>query len=63
MDSDAASGCESEIGITRTFVNAMRGVWGIATEWHGDLKSRKVCFDVGSTVDMLTDAGIPPGPS
>ena len=38
MDSDAASGCESEIGITRPFVNAMRGVWGIA---NGDLSGVK----------------------
>jgi hypothetical protein len=59
MDPDAASGCESEIGITKTFINAMCDVWGIATEWRDDLNSRKVCFDVRFTVDMLTEAGIP----
>jgi hypothetical protein len=58
-DPDAASGCEGEIGITRTFINAMCDVWGIATKWHDDLKSGKVCFDVRSTVNMLTEAGIP----
>jgi hypothetical protein len=59
MDPDAASGCQREIGITRTFIDAMRDVWGIATKWHDDLKSGKVCFDVRSTVNMLTEAGIP----
>jgi hypothetical protein len=32
MDPDAASGYESEIGITRTFINAMCDVWGVATK-------------------------------
>jgi hypothetical protein len=59
MDPDAASGCQREIGITRTFIDALRDVWGIATKWHDDLKSGKVCFDVTSTVNMLTEAGIP----
>jgi hypothetical protein len=57
MDPNAASG--HQIGITRTFLNAMCNVWGIATEWQDGLNSGKVCFDVTSTVDMLTEADIP----
>jgi hypothetical protein len=59
MDPEATLGCESEIGITGTFINAMCDVWGIATGWRNDLNSRKVCFEVRFTVDMLTEAGIP----
>jgi hypothetical protein len=44
MDPDAAS--ERQIGITRTYLNAMRNVWGIATEWHDGLNSRKVCVSL-----------------
>jgi hypothetical protein len=57
MDPNTASGCESEIVITRTLINAMCDVWGIATKWHDVLKSGKVSFDVTSTVDILTEAG------
>jgi hypothetical protein len=64
MDSGAALDCQREIDITRSFIEDMHKLWGIATKWHDDLESRrKVCFDVRSTVDMLTEAGIPRGRS
>jgi hypothetical protein len=41
IDPDVTLGCESEIGITGTFINAMCDVWGIATEWRNVLQCKQ----------------------
>jgi hypothetical protein len=63
MYPDDASGYQPEIGFTRTVINAMCDMWGLATEWRNDLNSMKVCYGVRSIVHMLTKAGIPPSQS